>query len=117
MQGARDNYIAIDNFNYTMWQFNLLFMDHAIQIYVGENQWKVMVLEVFLYAALLYQVTTNSKINVGSGCIINWLRCRLSFALLRHAILCIRGSRSSAQHSVLGPLNLSVVLAESRLTN
>ena len=41
----------------------------------------------------------------------------LSFALLRCAILCIRGSRSSAHHPALGPLGLSVVLAESRLTN
>ena len=47
---------------------------------------------------------------------INWLRCRLSFALLRCAILCIHRSRSSAQHPVLGPLDVSVVLAESRLT-
>ena len=49
--------------------------------------------------------------------IINWLRCRLSFALFRCAIMCIRGSRSSAHRPVLGPLDLSVVLAESRLTN
>ena len=50
---------------------------------------------------------------------INWLRCHLSFALLRCAIMCIRGSRSmSSTHSpVLGPLDFSVVLAESRLTN
>ena len=48
---------------------------------------------------------------------INWLRCRLSFALLRCAIMCIRGSRSSTHRPVLGPLDLSVVLAESRLTN
>ena len=48
---------------------------------------------------------------------INWLRCCLSFALLRCAIMCIRGSRSSTHRPVLGPLDLSVVLAESRLTN
>ena len=48
---------------------------------------------------------------------INWLRCCLSFALLRCATLCIRGSRSSAHHPALGPQDLSVVLAESRLAN
>ena len=48
---------------------------------------------------------------------INWLRCRLSFALLRCAIMCIRGSRYSTHRPVLGPLDLSVVLAESRLTD
>ena len=47
---------------------------------------------------------------------INWLRCCLSFALLRSAVLCIRGSRSSVHNPVLGPSDLSVVLAESRLT-
>ena len=29
---------------------------------------------------------------------INWLRCRLSFSLLRSSIMCLRGSRSSANH-------------------
>ena len=29
---------------------------------------------------------------------VNWLRCRLSFSLLRSSIMCIRGSRSSANH-------------------
>ena len=48
---------------------------------------------------------------------INWLRCRLSFALLGCAIMCIRGSRSSTHRPVFGPLDLSVVLAESWLTN
>ena len=47
---------------------------------------------------------------------IHWLRCRMSFALLRSAILCIRGSRSSLHNPVVGPLDLSVVLTESRLT-
>ena len=47
---------------------------------------------------------------------INWLRCRLSFALLRSAVLFIRGSRSSVQNPLLGPSDLSVVLAESQLT-
>ena len=48
---------------------------------------------------------------------IHWLRCLLSFALLRSAILCIRGSRSSVHRLVKGPLDLSVVLVESRLTD
>ena len=48
---------------------------------------------------------------------INWLRCRLSFALLCCAIMCISRIRSSVYHPVLGPLDLSVVLAESQLTN
>uniref|UniRef100_A0A1X7TFT4 Uncharacterized protein n=1 Tax=Amphimedon queenslandica TaxID=400682 RepID=A0A1X7TFT4_AMPQE len=43
------------------------------------------------------------------------LRCRLSFALLRSAIMCIRGVRSSQHKPVLGsPFDLQ--LAESRLS-
>ena len=48
---------------------------------------------------------------------INWLRCHLFFALLRCVVMCIRGSRPSTHRPVLGPLDFSVVLAESRLTN
>ena len=32
--------------------------------------------------------------------IMGWLRCRLSFAILRSAIMCLRGSRSSYHHPV-----------------
>ena len=39
---------------------------------------------------------------------IHWLRCCLSFALLRSDILCIRGSRSSVHRPVKEPLDLSV---------
>ena len=32
--------------------------------------------------------------------VMNWLRCRLSFAALRSSIMCIRGSRSSIHHPI-----------------
>jgi len=31
---------------------------------------------------------------------MNWLRCRLSFSLLRSAVMCLRGSRSSLHHPI-----------------
>ena len=34
---------------------------------------------------------------------INWLRCRLSFSLLRSSIMCLRGSRSSVNHPIVHP--------------
>ena len=46
---------------------------------------------------------------------IGWLRCRLAFALLRAAILCVRGSRSKASYDVVGDLNPTVALAEARV--
>ena len=42
----------------------------------------------------------SSKINQPYCKTINWLRCRLSFALLRSAIQCIRGARSSHGHFI-----------------
>ena len=45
----------------------------------------------------------SSKINQPYCKTINWLRCRLSFALLRSAIQCIRGARSSHGHAVSTP--------------
>ena len=59
---------SIDAFNYRAWHFITSFVDHAIQIYVGqkarENQWRVMVLDEFLHTALLYQTTNTRNINV-----------------------------------------------------
>ena len=34
------------------------------------------------------------------SCTLSWLRCRISFALVRSAVMCIRGSRSSRRHPV-----------------
>ena len=42
----------------------------------------------------------SHKRNVPYSSIIGWLRCKLSFAILRSAVLCIRGSRSSIHHPI-----------------
>ena len=39
--------------------------------------------------------------------VMGWIRCRLSFAILRSAILCIRGSRSS-RHRPINELNINI---------
>ena len=46
---------------------------------------------------------------------MNWLRCRISFALLRSAIQCIRGARSSRGHAILSPVDL--VTAEAHINH
>ena len=53
--------------------------------------------------------------------VMRWLRCRLSFSLVRSALLCIRGSRSGAPSSVspdtlLDSNTISLAVAESNLT-
>ena len=40
----------------------------------------------------------TSKHNQSYSQTMNWLRCRLSFSLLRSSIMCLRGSRSSVHH-------------------
>ena len=46
---------------------------------------------------------------------MNWLRCKLSFSLLRSAVMCLYGSRSSLHH----PINsfggeIDLAMAESQ---
>ena len=45
---------------------------------------------------------------------MGWLRCCLNFALLRSAILCIRGSRSSKHHP-FQDTNIELASKEGRL--
>ena len=47
---------------------------------------------------------------------MGWLRCSLSFSLLRSAIQCIRGARSSIGHYVSAPPPMDLVRIESNLT-
>ena len=43
--------------------------------------------------------------------VMGWIRCRLSFVILRSAILCIRGSRSS-RHRPVHELNIALATSE-----
>ena len=44
--------------------------------------------------------------------LMGWLRCKLSFATLRSAVMCIRGSRSSRHHAVRDSSDTVLVCAE-----
>ena len=44
-----------------------------------------------------------------------WLRCRLTFSLIRSAIQALRGARSSQGHAVHSPASVDLVITESRI--
>lgn len=46
-----------------------------------------------------------------------WLRCRLSFSLLRSSIQAIRGARSSCGHAVKAPSSVDLATTESRMSD
>ena len=46
--------------------------------------------------------------------VMGWIHCRLSFAILRSAILCIRGSRSS-RHRPVHEINIELATSEGRV--
>ena len=47
---------------------------------------------------------------------MNWLRCTLSYALLRSAIQCIRGARSYRGHAInTGFSPVDLIMAESNI--
>ena len=48
---------------------------------------------------------------------IHWLRCRLSFSLLRSAIMCLRGSRSSLHHPEINLNNIDLAITEGRVSH
>ena len=51
------------------------------------------------------------------SCTLSWLRCRIMFSLLRSAIQCLRGARSSAGHAQRHIAPVDVVMAESQLSS
>ena len=48
--------------------------------------------------------------------VLGWFRCCLGFSLLRSAIQCIRGARSSIGAYTRAPPPMDLVLVESRLS-
>ena len=47
---------------------------------------------------------------------MTWLRCHLSFSLLRSAITCLRGARSSYRHAAKGQIVPDLAVSEGHLT-
>ena len=54
----------------------------------------------------------SAKHSFSYGIVMGWLRCKLNFSLLRFAIMCIRGARSSLSCPVAeAPMALQVAEA------
>ena len=50
--------------------------------------------------------------------VLNWLRCRLGFSLIRSAIMCLRGARSSYHHPIKSDCAaIDLALSESKVHN
>ena len=45
--------------------------------------------------------------------LMGWLRCKLGFAILRSAVLCIRGSRSSRHHPIKDNTDITLACSEA----
>ena len=54
------------------------------------------------------------KLDLSYGEIMGWIRCKLSFALVRSAIMCIRGARSRL-HSPILEAPVDVQISEAHL--
>ena len=68
-------------------------------------------------ATVIYRRPANllsDKWNSSYSLIMGWLRCSLSFSLLRSSLMCLRGSRSSSCSPGV-PAAVDLVVAEGRL--
>ena len=54
----------------------------------------------------------SSKRNLPYSTLMGWLRCKISFAILRSAVMCIRGSRSSKNHAVRDTTDIALACSE-----
>ena len=52
------------------------------------------------------------KCDMPYSSLMGWLRCKLSFAILRSAVMCIRGSRSSRHHAIYESSDIALFCSE-----
>ena len=68
-------------------------------------------------ASQVYKRLANlltEKLDLSYGEVVGWIRCKLNFALVRSAIMCICGARSRL-HSTVFDAPLDVHIAEAHL--
>ena len=69
---------------------------------------------IAFYAHLAQQL--SEKKNQPKSCVVAWMRCRLSFSLLRSAMLCLRGTRSKPPaYTNVGDLDFEEEVVNSRI--
>ena len=56
----------------------------------------------------------TEKLDLSYGEVMEWIRCKLSFAVVRSAIMCIHGARSQL-HSPVFDAPLDVQITEAHL--
>ena len=58
----------------------------------------------------------SAKHSLSYGIVMGWLRCKLSFSLLRSAIMCIRGARTrSSLRCPIAEAPIAVQVAEAHM--
>ena len=57
-------------------------------------------------------LTCSLKCHISYSSLMVWLRCKLSFAILRSTVMCIRGSRSSRHRAVHDSSDIALVCSE-----
>ena len=68
------------------------------------------------YRCLASMITAKQELPYSA--VMGWLRCRITFSLIRFAIMCLRGSRSSKCNVPCGqPDSISLVFHEGRVTH
>ncbi len=101
----KDAYMATESLrdNRTWLILSLAWYSPQLEVYMGKEA-KI----VFKRIASLVSVKKDTPYSK----VINWIRCRLSFSLLRSSLLCIRGTRSHT-HNALKNSDISIELALS----
>ena len=54
----------------------------------------------------------SNKLDVPYSSLMGWLRCKLSFEILRSAVMCIRGSSSSRHHAIRDACDIALSCSE-----
>ena len=71
--------------------------------------------QAITFYAHLAQRLSEKKMQ-SKSCVVAWMRCRLSFSLLRSAILCIRGTRAKPPiYTNVGDLDFEESVVDSRI--
>ena len=64
------------------------------------HHWVLVQQEEWLVSVQHFTGVISIKLDKPYSLVVSWLRTRLSYAFLRAAVLCIRGSRSSHLHPI-----------------
>ena len=82
---------------------------------MGQRKVIIIVIIIIIYISIIITIIIINIIIIIIIIIISWIRAKVSFAILRSALLCLRGTRRKRRAANISDIDITSETAQARI--